>query len=85
VIDLEEVLSRKLVTEPPKRWFNWYRTTDGYEFEDETSPARGPNAWPSHEIAEQKALMAIEKCAVKGRWPRGSVEWAGAFPENETP
>lgn len=82
---LEELTHTKRQTTPPKRWLNWYRATDGFEFESDPNPTPGFTYWPSLEVAEAKALEAIEAYVRKGIWPRGAVEWAGAFPEGEKP
>ncbi len=70
---------------PPSKWFNWYLACDGYVFEDDTNPAQATTPWPSHEVAEARALRAIDVRAQNGRWPKGSVKWAGAYPEGQRP
>lgn len=72
-------------TAPPKRWRNWYRATPGFEFIDAPNPAPSDGLFPSHEIAEQRAADGIARREQKGVWPKGSVEWAGAYAEGETP
>ncbi|MEQ1811791.1 MAG: hypothetical protein ABL889_17820 [Terricaulis sp.] len=85
MLELEERPAVRV--EPPKQWRNWYRVHQrmgvtrrvGVWYPGVT---RGPDIFPSKDIAEQHALDFIAICKPHARsW----FDYLGAFPEGETP
>jgi len=88
---------REEAREPAKRWRNWWRfnisalSFDGGTVYERGKSYAGPMAFPSREVAEQRALDKLARSSVTrrrtGRKERFAehVEYLGAFPEGERP
>lgn len=88
MLDTTERPCTDKITEPSKQWRNKYQALASYfgssistgeeVFREIGDVFWGPRAWPSKEIAEQKAheLSLIPTTAMT----RGLVEYLGAFP-----
>lgn len=79
----EPVVETEKIEKPAKRWRNRYRASEDavYEiagFRRAGEEYQSPRAFPSYEVAEQKALVFAEKHLRTGYVPD---EWLGAFPE----
>jgi hypothetical protein len=83
---LEKKPKREKLTEPPKRWQNWYRANKVYfsiSLQRDVAPGEvyaNPRVFPSKEVAEQKHLEddAYLRGALGGAEVPG--EYLGAFP-----
>jgi hypothetical protein len=85
MLDLQERTTKPAA--PAKLWRNWYRVhkrmgvTKRVGFWN-PGVTRGPDLFPSKEIAEQHALDFIAWCAPECRsW----FDYIGAFPEGKAP
>lgn len=81
--DDADVLERsKTNAAPPKRWFNWWVPKFDGVTRINLRPVqagvayRAARAWPSKEIAEQRAIEEPLRC---------NADYVGAFPEGECP
>lgn len=94
---IEEAPVREQAIEPAKRWFNWWRVHLG-EADQATLNGRNvtdgeqvmnPCAWPSEDIARQRAAEMIVQLTDQaidqgGIWG-GFLEYVGAYPEGDEP
>jgi hypothetical protein len=85
MLDLQERTTKPAA--PAKLWRNWYRVHKRMGVTRRVGVwhpgvTRGPDLFPSREIAEQKAHNFIAHCFPHARsW----FDYIGAFPEGEAP
>lgn len=87
---LEEKTRTETATEPPKRWFNWWRSRvtilgecvkcacEDWRFEgQEYRDCECDGGYPSLDIAETEATKTLAEY--------NFLEWLGPYPEGEKP
>lgn len=79
-------------TEPAKQWRNWWRVNERFKssttgkWRDVGEVYAAPVAWPSLEVAEQKAFETITMRKGHGGSIRREMDtYLGAFREGEQP